>query len=96
MPPTRNSSSSTSLVQMRANTHVSKTCCGPVTSKVLKAETLTHFHLLIVMFKFVMKKMKIIKLYVLGLLLLSSFNVLGEKECNIITNDNLLFLGRFA
>ena len=34
-----------------------------------------------------MKKMKIIKLYVLGLLLLSSFNVLGEKECNIITND---------
>ncbi|VVM26999.1 hypothetical protein BSPWISOXPB_10317 [uncultured Gammaproteobacteria bacterium] len=32
-----------------------------------------------------MKKMKIIKLYVLGLLLLSSFNVLGEKECNIIT-----------
>jgi hypothetical protein len=27
---------------------------GPVTSKVLKAESSTHFHLLIVMFKFVM------------------------------------------
>jgi hypothetical protein len=33
---------------------IMQTWCGPVTSKVLKAETLTHFNLLIVMFKFVM------------------------------------------